>query len=120
MFAAVSDPRQARVELLWWSGCPSWERALAELREEMSAAGLDPAEIELREVTTDEGAAREGFVGSPTIRVEGRDLQPPEGEPSGLTCRVYRLRDGRVSPLPDREDLRDALASAAGAGPESR
>ena len=33
----------------------------------------------------------------------------PAGEPVGLTCRVYRLRDGRVSPLPDPEDIRDAL-----------
>jgi hypothetical protein len=34
----------------------------------------------------------------------------PTDEPAGLTCRVYRRRDGRVSPLPDRADVRDALA----------
>ena len=40
-------------------------------------------------------------------------MQPPEdGEPPGLTCRVYRLRDGRVSPKPDPDDLRDALRAA--------
>ena len=103
------------VELLWWQGCPSWERALAMLREEMEAAGLDPACIDVREVATDEAAEREGFVGSPTIRIGGRDIQPPEGEPAGLTCRVYRQRDGRISPLPDRADLRDALGRARGA-----
>jgi hypothetical protein len=99
-----------KVELLWWEGCPSWERALAILRDEMSEAGLDPA------VRTNEDAGREQFVGSPTIRVSGRDVQPPDGEPAGLTCRVYRLRDGRVSPLPDRADLRDTLASAIEGG----
>ena len=56
----------------------------------------------MREVRTDADAGRERFVGSPTIRVDGRDVQPPDGEPAGLTCRVYRLRDGRISPLPDR------------------
>lgn len=107
---------EPKVELLWWEGCPSWERALAELREEMEAVGLDPAVVEIREVETDEDASREGFVGSPTIRVNDEDIQPPSGEPAGLTCRVYRLRDGRISPLPDRADLRDALASARPGG----
>ena len=105
-----------KVELLWWQGCPSWERALADVREEMSAAGLDPDSIEVREVRTHDDAGREGFVGSPTIRVAGRDVQPPNGEPTGLTCRVYRLRDGRTSPLPDRADLREALANAIEGG----
>jgi len=98
-----------RIEFLWWRGCPSWERALAELREEMRALGLDPGSVEVREVATGDDAEREEFVGSPTIRIDGRDVQPT-GEPAGVTCRVYRLRDGRVSPLPDRGDVRDALA----------
>jgi hypothetical protein len=104
------------VELLWWKGCPSWERALALLREEMGPVGLDPESVEVREVCTDEDARREGFVGSPTIRVSGREVQAPDGEPAGLTCRVYRLRDGRISPLPDRRDVRDALANAIEGG----
>jgi len=84
------------------------------VREEMAAAGLDPEGLEVREVASDEEAEGEGFVGSPTIRVDGRDIQDPGGEPAGLTCRVYRLRDGRISALPDRADVREALRSAAG------
>ncbi len=102
------------VEFLWWEGCPSWERALEILAEEMRELGLEPDSIEIREMHTDEEAARDGFVGSPTIRVDGRDVQPPRDQPAGLTCRVYRLRDGRISPLPDRADLRDALAESMG------
>ena len=106
---------EPRVELFWWEGCPSWGRALAELREAMQDLGLDPATIELREVSTDAEATRQEFVGSPTIRVDGRDVQPPgEEEPVGLSCRIYRLRDGRVSPTPDPADLRDALRAAIG------
>lgn len=109
MFGAVGAPA---VELLWWRGCPSWEEALTELREEMRAVGLDPEAVRVREMASDPDAAREGFVGSPTIRVDGRDVQDPGSEPAGLTCRVYRLRDGRISALPDRADVRDALIAA--------
>jgi hypothetical protein len=84
------------------------------LREAMDAVDLDPGSVEVREVDTEESAELENFVGSPTIRVNGRDVQAPvEGEPTGLACRVYRRRDGRTSPLPDPEDLRDALRAEA-------
>lgn len=109
-----------RVELLWWAGCPSWEEAVGLVRDEMAAAGLDPDGLEVRELRTDEDAERERFPGSPTIRVEGRDVQEPGEEPIGLSCRVYRLRDGRISPLPDPADVRDALRApvlARGAEP---
>src|SRR5436190_1304932 len=106
------------IELLWWEGCPNTEEALDLLREEMSAVGLDPEAVLVREIATDADAEREGFPGSPTIRVDGRDVDPPRDEPVGLTCRVYRLRDGRVSPLPDRLDLRDTLVNAMEEGDE--
>jgi hypothetical protein len=79
----------------------------------MVELGLDPADAVLREVGTEEDARREGFVGSPTIRIDGVDVQPPGvDEAPGLTCRVYYRRDGRVSPTPDPEDVRDALRAA--------
>ena len=102
-----------RIELLWWEGCPSHPEALSELREILSEEGLDPDAVERREITTDEQAAREGFPGSPTILIEGRDVATAtDGAPAGLTCRLYRLRDGRPSPTPDPEDVRAALRRA--------
>jgi hypothetical protein len=75
--------------------------------------GLDSEEIQVTEITSESDAEQAGFVGSPTIRVGGEDLFPPgSDEPVGLTCRIYRLRDGRVSPTPDPSDVRDALARA--------
>jgi hypothetical protein len=101
------------VELLWWDGCPSHPRALTELERILGEEGVE-ATVELIEVTSDEQAQRERFFGSPTIRIDGEDIVPPgEGEPFSLTCRVYRLRDGRVSPTPDPEDVRDAVRRAA-------
>ena len=100
------------VELLFWDGCPSHPAALADLRAALDEVVGDPAAVRVREVATDAAAAAEAFVGSPTIRIDGRDLQPPADEPSALTCRVYRRRDGRFSPTPDPDDLRDALRAA--------
>jgi hypothetical protein len=101
-----------QVELLFWEGCPSHPKALSELRAAMADAGLDPNAVILREVHTDADAEREHFVGSPTIRIDGVDIQPPNGEPFGLTCRIYHRRDGRISPTPDPADVREALATA--------
>jgi hypothetical protein len=108
--------REPRVELLWWEGCPSTDEALAMVREEMTAVGLDPGAIDVREVSSDADAEREEFVGSPTIRVDGRDVQPLPDEPIGLACRVYRTGDGRISPLPDRVEVRQTLNDAMKGG----
>jgi hypothetical protein len=105
---------EPRVEFLWWSGCPSWERGIAELREAMEELGLDPGAIEMHQIETEDDAARESFPGSPTIRIDGADVaEVGSTANSPMTCRVYRRRDGRPSPLPDPEDLRAALGSRA-------
>jgi hypothetical protein len=102
-----------RIELLWWEGCPSYPEAIEDLRRVLREEGLDPDGVELREVRSDEQAQRERFPGSPTIRIDGEDPLPPgDGAPFTLTCRVYRLRDGRISATPDPDDLRDALRRA--------
>jgi hypothetical protein len=99
-----------RVELLWWEGCPSHPDALADLRAALRAEGIAENALELRHVGSDDEAERLRFPGSPTIRVDGEDVVPPgEGDPVGLACRVYRLRDGRFSPVPDPADVRDKL-----------
>ena len=95
--------------MLWWEGCPSTPAALAELRAALNERGIDPATVVTREISTDGQAAAEGFVGSPTIRIDGEDLFPAGDEPIGLSCRVYRLADGRISPTPDPGLLRDEL-----------
>jgi hypothetical protein len=103
-----------QIELLWWEGCPSWKQMLEDLRAAVADVGLDPERIVVREIDDWWHAEEERFVGSPTIRVGGRDIVPAhEGEAPSLSCRVYRLRDGRPSPTPDPDDLRDALARLA-------
>ena len=102
------------VELLWWEGCPSTERALDAVREALTELGLADVHVGMREIRTDEDARDAGFYGSPTILIDGEDLVPAAAdEQIGLSCRVYRRRDGRISPLPDPDDLREALRQAA-------
>jgi hypothetical protein len=103
---------QPKVELLYWEGCPSHPQALAQLRDAMEELGLDPDAVEVRDVGTDEAAEAEGFVGSPTIRVDGVDVVDPGDEPTALNCRIYHRADGRISPLPDPADVRSALHNA--------
>jgi peroxiredoxin len=102
-----------RVELLFWPGCPSHERALDLLNETLAELKRGDVAVVSREVTTDEEAARLNFAGSPTFQVGRRDLFPA-GTVPGLTCRIYHVAGGRVSPLPDRAELaarlREALA----------
>jgi hypothetical protein len=101
------------LELLWWEGCPSTERALVELRDALADVGLGDAEIRMREIDTDAEAEQAGFRGSPTILIDGEDFAGADGDDIGLGCRVYRRRDGRISPTPDPDDLREALKQAA-------
>ncbi len=99
-----------RIELLYWDGCPSHPEALELLESVLEAHGVS-SKVELHEVRSHEEARALHFPGSPTIRFDGRDVDTAgaEGEPS-LSCRIYRLPDGRVSPVPSRSQLEEALA----------
>jgi hypothetical protein len=98
-----------RIQLLWWEGCPSHPEALELLEQVLADRGLK-AEIDQREVRTQEEAEELRFPGSPTILVDGRDIDRAgaQARPS-LTCRIYRLEDGRVSPVPSRAQIEEAL-----------
>jgi hypothetical protein len=98
-----------KVELYWWEGCPSTPETLALLEDVLAERGVD-AEVHVHEVRSDEEASQLAFPGSPTIRVDGRDVDPAGATARpALTCRIYRLPDGRVSPVPSREQLEEAL-----------
>ena len=92
-----------RIEILFWEGCPSYPEALELLREVLAQEGVEAA-VEVREVRTDAEAEALAFPGSPTVRVDGRDVDQAgaAGTPA-LSCRIYRLPDGRVSPIPSRQ-----------------
>jgi hypothetical protein len=99
-----------KIEFLFWEDCPSRPEARKRLREVMADMGIDVPVQEI-EVVTDEQARRLHFPGSPTIRVDGVDVDPAGASQMGtaLTCRVYLLDGGRLSPVPSKEMIRRAL-----------
>jgi hypothetical protein len=97
-------PRAPKLELLWWEGCPSSERALIELREAAGELGFDTPAIGMREIRTDEEAAATGFIGSPTILVDGRDPLAADGE----RARLPRLPPARRPRLANSRSRRSA------------
>jgi hypothetical protein len=105
-----------RVRFLYYEECPSHEQALERLREVMAEEGIF-REVEIFEVETEDQARELRFVGYPTIRVDGQDVDPPGDLRYALACRAYRLEDDRISPLPSRDMIRRALRSAAKSRP---
>ena len=94
-----------KIEVLYWDGCPSHPEAIELLQTVLAERG-----VEVREVRTDSEAQALRFPGSPTIRVEGQDVDAAGAEARpALTCRIYHLADGRPSPIPSREQLEEAL-----------
>lgn len=100
-----------RIELLFLEGCPGHERLLPRMRELAEHAG---GELLLRRVETAAEAERERFLGSPTVRVNGRDVDPDAGARTdyGLKCRIYRPDHRGHSQLPPEEWIRAALEVA--------
>lgn len=96
------------VEVLYFDGCPGHERVLPTVRDLAAGVGADVA---LRRVETTEEAAVVGFLGSPTVRVDGVDVEPgaEARDDYGLKCRLYRTPDG-LSGLPAETWISDAIA----------
>jgi hypothetical protein len=97
------------ITFLYYEGCPSHDEALDRLRHVLTEEGVE-TEIQIIKVETEEQAQRLRFIGSPTIRIGGQDIDPlPPDAYYALTCRAYRLEDGRISPLPSLDLIRRAL-----------
>ncbi|MEX2501469.1 MAG: hypothetical protein WD336_03755 [Trueperaceae bacterium] len=101
------------IELLYFDGCPSWEHAWDELGRALAHTGVDAA-VHLRNVETLPDAERTGFAGSPTIRIDGVDLEGYDG-PAVMACRRYQDNDGRG--WPSAALLRERLDGAKGNQP---
>ena len=94
-----------KIEILYFEGCPNHEPATALAREVVRDLGL-AAEIREVEVKEPEDAAKLRFLGSPSIRIDGADVEPSARSRTnfGFACRTY---DGEG--LPRREMLVAAL-----------
>ncbi|MGF1504584.1 MAG: DUF2703 domain-containing protein [Chloroflexi bacterium] len=98
------------IDFLYFEDCPSHDVALARLREVLAEEQVTAA-ITVIKVETEQEAVANRFVGSPTIRIEGEDIDPPPADmPYVLACRAYRRPDdGRITPLPTASVIRKAV-----------
>ncbi len=98
------------IELRYFDGCPNWQRTEALISRLAEELGVD-VDIRRMLVNTPEAAERLGFVGSPTVLVNGVDPFGSPDAPVGLSCRVYRTEAG-LAGAPSEEQLREALSVA--------
>ena len=106
--------RHPVIEVLYVRDCPHYPETLALVERVRAELGID---TELRtSLIVDQAAADQArFPGSPTVRVDGRDVEPGS-EPATeyfLGCRLYRL-EHRLAGQPTKRWVRDALLRAAG------
>src|SRR4051794_18091108 len=106
------------IEVLYFDGCPGHSRVLPTVRRLAARVGADVA---LRRVETAEDAVASRFLGSPTVRVDGRDVEHGAETRSdyGLKCRLYKTSDG-LAGLPVEAWIESALADAPAAHGERR
>lgn len=88
------------IEVLFSEGCPGFAELLPRLSELADSVG---AALLVREVETLEAAELERFLGSPTVRVDGRDVdRTAEARTDfGLKCRLYRHGDDLMGSPPE-------------------
>jgi hypothetical protein len=98
-----------KVELLYVDDCPNWRLTEARATTALLLANRADMRVVRRRVDTDEHAAALGFVGSPTVLVDGRDPLATGGESVGLACRVFRTATG-FEGAPTIEQLVEALS----------
>ncbi|HWB84530.1 MAG TPA: hypothetical protein VG675_10345 [Bryobacteraceae bacterium] len=101
-----------RVEILYFSGCPSHAPAVDCVREVLAQEDTQAEMVEV-EVTDVATAQRIGFLGSPTIRVDGQDVEPAARAEQvfGMSCRTY-IDGGRRTGVPPPEWIRAAVREA--------
>jgi len=98
------------VEILYFAGCPSYAAAAPAIRDIAQREGADVALIR---IDSAEQAQRQRFLGSPTIRVDGVDVDPTAAgrDDYGMKCRLYVTPEGR-RPVPPNTWIRTALRRA--------
>lgn len=96
-----------RIEVLYVPGCPNYEPAVERLQAVLEPQSLQ-AEIRSVPISSEDQAKALWFPGSPTIRINGDDVEPAETKMPGLACRLYANSTG----IPSEEVLRMALARA--------
>jgi hypothetical protein len=93
------------VQLLTAPNCPHAEPAAAVVRQALDEAGLTDVPVTDMTIDSQAEADRLGFLGSPTILINGRDPSPDDGQRPALACRLYQHPTG-LSEVPPIHPIR--------------
>ena len=106
----MDEVSRLRIQVFYFDDCPNYEPAVALVRRTAEEIGVD-ADIELVYIDSPESAHANRFLGSPTIHVEGIDIDPAarDRKDFGVSCRRYSS-----SGVPSREMIVDALKASNG------
>ena len=96
-----------KIEVLYVPGCPNYQPALESVRKVLASESVE-SEVDSLSVTTDAEAKALLFPGSPTVRVNGSDVEPSAVIVPGLACRMYPNGTG----IPPEEIVRAAISEA--------
>jgi hypothetical protein len=97
---------RAKIEFLYFKSCPGHKQALANLKAALQESKVH-ADLVLINVTTEAQGAQVGFQGSPSIRVNGKDLDG-RNEGHSYGCRIYQV-NGKITPTPTKEFIQEKL-----------
>ncbi len=103
------------IEILYFEGCPNHEPTALLLNETLKELGIN-AEIVMTDVKNNDDAIEKKFIGSPSIRINGRDLELDEKDEYvhySMQCRMYSYGD-RHSGIPPKELLKHRLTEEVG------
>ena len=99
------------IEILYFPDCPNYLPAVEHVQEALREEHTSAA-IKYVQVLDAAKAAATGFLGSPTVRINGIDIEPSarSGGHTGMCCRTYcggSGRDGAPSVALIREAIRE-------------
>jgi hypothetical protein len=98
-----------KIEVLYVSDCPNHAPTIERVKQVLASESLHVPVDEVLVSNESEAKALQ-FLGSPTVRVNGRDVEPVENAMPGLSCRIY----DNFSGVPSQESVRRAISAAKG------
>lgn len=84
-----------KIEFLYFDGCPNHETALTNLKEVLSEADIT-GEIEIINIEKPEDVTKHRFLGSPSIRIDNKDLEITEDDSTEYFMGCRRYKNGEV------------------------
>jgi hypothetical protein len=98
-----------KVEVLYFKGCPNHEPAVEQVRRALASEGI-AASVDEVEIVDPMMAQELSFLGSPSVRIDGIDVEPTAREVTtyGFGCRTYADSEGKRSGLPPLELIKEA------------